>query len=312
MSAVSTAITNTFAGGPLDRASHLRTNEEWLSRQKAAPETRIVPFYRLEPLVTRGGGNIGWLSPDDLALHSEADIPRIFLGCDEEGTAHFAVDVSSIEDAPSQDPFRALGRFMDLRAISMRLPLGDPSTLAMGKAVLDWHARHQFCAVCGSRTDMKEAGFMRKCSGEECNAEHFPRVDPVVIMLAVRGDEALVGRQAMFPAGMYSALAGFVEPGENIEEAVRREIMEEAGIKVGAVHYHSTQPWPWPSSLMIGCFAEAESSEIVIDGNELEEARWVSRNLLTAAYNGEEGTGIMLPPPMAIAHTLLKAFIEEK
>ncbi len=305
------SVVNIFAGGSLDRCSDLRTNAEWLAEQRIAPQSKVVPFYRLEPLVARGGGSIGWLSPDDLTRYPESDLPRIFLGRDAAGVAHFAVDVSSIEDASAQEPFRDVGRFMDLRGISMRLPAGDPSILAMGKAVLDWHARHQFCAVCGSRTEMRDAGFMRKCPGEDCNAEHFPRVDPVVIMLAVRGDEALVGRQAIFPAGMYSALAGFVEPGENIEEAVRREIMEEAGIKVGAVHYHSTQPWPWPSSLMIGCFAEAETSDIVIDGNELEEARWVSRNLLTASFNGEQ-TGVMLPPPMAIAHTLLKAFVEDK
>lgn len=305
------SLVNTFAGGPLNRHSELRTDAEWLAKQRSAPETRIVPFYRLEPLLARGGRGIGWLSPEDLGLYPEGDLPRIFLGCDDAGVAHFAVDVSSVEDAPSQEPFRDIGRFMDLRAVALRLPVGDPSTLATGKAVLDWHARHQFCAVCGTQTEMRDAGYMRKCPNEDCKAEHFPRVDPVVIMLAVRGDEALIGRQAMFPAGMYSALAGFVEPGENIEEAVRREIMEEAGIQVGAVHYHSTQPWPWPSSLMIGCFADAESSDIVIDGNELEEARWASRSLLTASYNGEQGTGILLPPPMAIAHTLLKAFIEQ-
>ncbi|MBQ0799304.1 MAG: NAD(+) diphosphatase [Porticoccaceae bacterium] len=310
MSVVSTAVTNTFAGGPLDRCSELRSNAEWLAEQRVAPQSRIVAYYRLEPLVTRGAGGIGWLSPDELAIYPEADLPRIFLGKDDAGVAHFAVDVSSIEDAPSQSPFRDVGRFMDLRAIALRLPVGDPSTLATGKAVLDWHARHQFCAVCGTQTEMRDGGYMRKCPNEDCNAEHFPRVDPVVIMLAVRGDEALIGRQAMFPAGMYSALAGFVEPGENIEEAVRREIMEEAGIKVGAVHYHSTQPWPWPSSLMIGCFADAESTDIVID-DELEDARWASRSLLTASYNGEQGTGIILPPPMAIAHTLMKAFIEQ-
>lgn len=311
MSVAGTTTINTFAGGSLDRCSDLRSDADWLTKHKSAPETRIVPFYRLEPLLAQGGRGIAWLSPEELAIYPESEFPKIFLGCDDDGIAHFAVDVSRIEDAPSQPPFRDVGRFMDLRAIALRLPFGDPSILATGKAVLDWHARHQFCAVCGKQTTMRDGGYMRKCLDDDCQSEHFPRVDPVVIMLAVRGEEALIGRQAIFPQGMYSALAGFVEPGENIEEAVRREIMEEAGIQVGAVYYHSTQPWPWPSSLMIGCFADAESSEIVIDGNELEEARWASRSLLKASYNGEQGTGVILPPPMAIAHTLIKAFIEQ-
>lgn len=305
------SIINTFAGGSLDRASDRRTDADWIAAQRAKPDTRVIPYYRLQPLVAPGGNAIGWLPAAELGEFLGADLPCIFLGLDTAGVAHFALDVTGVEDAPTLEPFRGAGRFMDLRAIALRLPVGDPSTLATGKAVLDWHARHQFCAVCGSRTAMRMAGYMRKCGNQDCNAEHFPRTDPVVIMLAVRGDEALVGRQKSFPPGMYSALAGFIEPGENIEEAVRREIFEEAGIRVGAVHYHSTQPWPWPSSLMIGCFADAETTEIHIDGNELQEARWVSRNLLAAAYRGETGTGVLLPPPMAIAHQLLKTFIEQ-
>ena len=304
------SIINTFAGGLLDRASDRRTNADWLAAQLASPATRVVPFFRLQPLVMPGGNGIGWLSAAEVAPFLSTQ-PTVFLGLDGDGIAHFALDLSAVEDAPSQDPFRGAGRFMDLRAIALRLPAGDASTLATGKALVDWHARHGFCAVCGQRTGMRMAGYMRKCANTECNAEHFPRTDPVVIMLAVRGDQALVGRQKAFPPGMYSALAGFVEPGESIEEAVRREIFEEAGIRVGAVRYHSTQPWPWPSSLMIGCFADAETTEIHIDGNELEEARWVSRNLLAASYRGEPDTGVMLPPPMAIAHQLLKTFIEQ-
>ena len=303
------SIVNTFAGGTLDRASDRRTDADWLAAQLASPQSRVVPFFRMQPLVSPGGHAVGWLSTAEVAEFL-AEQPHIFLGLDAAGIAHFALDLSAVEDAPRLEPFRGAGRFMDLRAIALRLPAGDPATLATGKAVLDWHARHRFCAVCGNPTEMRMAGYMRKCLDADCNADHFPRTDPVVIMLAVRGDEALVGRQKTFPAGMYSALAGFVEPGETIEEAVRREILEEAGIRVGAVRYHSTQPWPWPSSLMIGCFADAETTEIQIDGQELEEARWISRNLLAAAYRGEPGTGVLLPPPMAIAHQLLKTFIE--
>ena len=301
---------HTFAGGPLDRASHLRTNAEWLSTQLADPATRIVPLWKQQPLVTRRRDGIGWLSPVDLADYLSSGVPTIFLGNDGDNIAHFAIDVTVFDEANKSEPFIQVGRFMDLRSIALQLPLGDPSTLGTAKAILDWNARHGFCAVCGQKTEMRDAGYMRKCSDDTCNTEHFPRTDPVVIMLAVRGDQCLVGRQAMFPQHMYSCLAGFVEPGENIEEAVRREIMEEAGIKVGDVTYHSTQPWPWPSSLMIGCFAEAESEEITIDGLELEEARWVSRSVLREVLNGATDQGVLLPPPMAIGFQLIKAFAE--
>ena len=299
---------HTFAGGPLDRAGHRRTQPEWLAKQLADPKTKIVPLWQLRPLITAGGDEIAWMSPLQLLELLGGEHPYIFIGMDQ-GIAHFALDVTAVEGAKAGEPFASAGRFMDLRAIALQLPVGDPSTLAFAKAILDWNARHQFCAQCGGQTSMQEQGFMRKCGSESCNAMHFPRTDPVVIMLAVRGDKALIGRQPTFPKGMYSALAGFIEPGENIEEAVRREILEEAGITISEVRYHSTQPWPWPSSLMIGCFGEAETEEIFVDGEELEEARWVSRSVLAAAMNGDKETGIMLPPPMAIAHQLLKAFV---
>jgi NAD+ diphosphatase len=300
---------HTFAGGPLDRASHHRTDPAWLAAQLAKPQTRIVPLWRLQPLIGHGSGpGIGWLYPDQLEGYLGSNAPTVFLGLDD-GIAHFAIDISTVENPRKEGPFGTVGRFMDLRAVAPQLAAGDPSTLATAKAILDWNARHRFCAVCGNPTEMRQAGYMRKCPNESCKAEHFPRTDPVVIMLATRADMALVGRQAMFPKGMYSSLAGFIEPGENIEEAVRREIMEEAGIRVSTVRYHSTQPWPWPSSLMIGCFADAISEEITIDGQELEEARWVSRAEVAAAIQGEPGT-ILLPPPMAIGFQLLRAFAE--
>ena len=303
---------HTFAGGPLDRAGHRRTDADWIATKLKDQTTRIVPLWKLQPLVTPRRDGIGWLSPADVDGYIMSGVPTIFIGEDDEGVAHFAIDVTSFDDANRSEPFTNVGKFMDLRAIALQLPIGDPSTLGTAKAILDWNARHQFCAVCGNATEMRESGYMRKCSNGECNAEHFPRTDPVVIMLATRGDDCLIGRQPMFPQNMYSALAGFIEPGENIEEAVRREIMEEAGVTVSDVHYHSTQPWPWPSSLMIGCFADAESSEITVDGLELEEARWVSRTLLKDVMNGATDTGVLLPPPMAIGFQLIRAFTEMK
>ena len=303
---------HTFAGGPLDRAGHRRTDADWIAAKLKDQSTRIVPLWKLQPLVTPRRDGIGWLSPADVDGYLMSGVPTIFIGEDDAGVAHFAIDVTSFDDANRSEPFTNVGKFMDLRAIALQLPMGDPSTLGTAKAILDWNARHQFCAVCGNATEMRECGYMRKCSNGECNAEHFPRTDPVVIMLPVRGDDCLIGRQPMFPANMYSALAGFIEPGENIEEAVRREVMEEAGITVSDVRYHSTQPWPWPSSLMIGCFADAETTEITVDGLELEEARWVSRTLLKDVMNGATDTGVLLPPPMAIGFQLIRAFTEMK
>ncbi|MBV1930718.1 MAG: NAD(+) diphosphatase [Porticoccaceae bacterium] len=301
---------HTFAGGPLDRAGHRRTDADWIAAKLKDQSTRIVPLWKLQPLVTPRRDGIGWLSPADVDGYLMSGVPTIFIGEDDAGVAHFAIDVTSFDDANRSEPFTNVGKFMDLRAIALQLPMGDPSTLGTAKAILDWNARHQFCAVCGNATEMRECGYMRKCSNGECNAEHFPRTDPVVIMLPVRGDDCLIGRQPMFPANMYSALAGFIEPGENIEEAVRREVMEEAGITVSDVRYHSTQPWP--SSLMIGCFADAETTEITVDGLELEEARWVSRTLLKDVMNGATDTGVLLPPPMAIGFQLIRAFTEMK
>jgi NAD+ diphosphatase len=172
--------------------------------------------------------------------------------------------------------------------------------------MIDWHQRHGFCPRCGAPTALVDAGYRRLCGS--CNAEHFPRVDPVVIMLATYGEECLVGRGTQFPAGMFSALAGFIEPGETIEEAVQRELMEEAAVKVTDVTYYATQPWPFPSSLMIGCFARASSREARPDANEIAEVRWIERDTARELIRGRAIAGIRVPPPVAIAHHLIKAW----
>ena len=175
----------------------------------------------------------------------------------------------------------------------------DAAIIAQAKALIDWHQRHGFCPRCGTPTRLVDAGYRRLCG--ECKAEHFPRTDPVVIMLATDGDACLVGRGKQFPRGMFSALAGFVEPGETIEEAVRRELMEEASVKVSEVIYYATQPWPFPSSLMIGCFAKAESRDAKADDIEIAEVRWIERRVARELINGKRIDGIMVPPPIAIA-----------
>ena len=199
----------------------------------------------------------------------------------------------------------------DLRSIAVQglVPPDDLAPLAEAKALLAWHARHRFCANCGAPTRMSQAGWKRVCPS--CQVEHFPRTDPVVIMLAIHGDRCLLGRAGRFVANMWSCLAGFVEPGESIEEAARRETLEEAGITCGRVKYFASQPWPFPMSLMIGCHAQATSSEITVDREELEDARWFTRDETALMFIGQHPEGISIPPPIAIAHHIIRAWVEE-
>jgi NAD+ diphosphatase len=199
----------------------------------------------------------------------------------------------------------------DLRSIAVQGLVGPEhlAPLAEAKALLAWHARHRFCANCGKPTDMAQAGWKRICPG--CHLEHFPRTDPVVIMLAIDGDRCLLGRAGRFVQNMWSCLAGFVEPGESMEEAARRETLEEAGITCGRVKYFASQPWPFPMSLMIGCHAQATSSKITVDREELEDARWFSRDEVALMFKGEHPEGISIPPPIAIAHHIIRAWVEE-
>ena len=199
----------------------------------------------------------------------------------------------------------------DLRSIAVQgLVRPDHlAPLAEAKALLAWHARHRFCANCGAPTRISQAGWKRECPS--CKVEHFPRTDPVVIMLAVSGDRCLLGRAGRFVANMWSCLAGFVEPGESIEEAARRETLEEAGISCGRVKYYASQPWPFPMSLMIGCHAQATSTDITVDREELEDARWFTRDEVALMFKGEHPEGISIPPPIAIAHHIIRAWVEE-
>jgi len=301
---------HTFAGSPLDRAAHLRRDTDWQAAALRAPTTRMVPFWRLKPLIREGDApRIAWLGADDLTDILDAEAAHIFLGVDESGAARYAVDVPGLsEDSP---PLTQSGTFIDLRAIAPALPEGAPAILAQARSLIAWHARTAFCGACGAPTRTDEAGHLRRCTDASCDAQYFPRVDPVVIMLVYRGERCLLGRSTRFPAGFYSALAGFVEPGEAIEESVRREVLEEAGITVGAVCYHSSQPWPFPASLMIGCLAEAESDAITIDAHELDDVRWVSRDELMAALDGAPGADFSVPPPLAIARQLMTAWAKE-
>jgi NAD+ diphosphatase len=231
----------------------------------------------------------------------------IFLGLDS-GAARFGIGVTpgTIETLKTRNDLIVT----DLRTIAMKglvAPEHLPP-LAEAKAMLHWHARHRFCSNCGIKTDLFEAGWKRVCPA--CEGQHFPRTDPVVIMLAISGDRCLLGRSGRFAASMWSCLAGFVEPGEAIEDAVRREILEEAAIRCGRITYFRSQPWPFPMSLMIGCHAEALNDDIVIDRNELEDARWFTRDEVALMLMRKHPDGLGTPPPVAIAHHIIRAWIE--
>ncbi len=304
---------NTFANNPLDRASERRGDADWLAAKLADPSSRIVPLWRLKPFLLPGRAktdpvDIGWLRPGLLDPLLARDPITVFLGLEGE-TAHFAVDLNPNSNPEEDGPLAGLGRFGELREVAMRLTPGDAAILAQAKSMIDWHQRHGFCARCGAPTVMAQAGYKRDCP--KCRAEHFPRTDPVVIMLPVAGDRCLLGRGRHFPKGMFSALAGFLEPGETIEDAVAREVLEETGIRVWNVRYFSTQPWPYPSSLMIGCFCDADATEITVDGDEIAEARWFSRSEIQAAMSGQGDGSFWVPPSMAIAHQLIKAWANE-
>lgn len=295
-----------FARSPLDRANNQRRSREWVEARRADPASRFLPFWRLQPLVKRGEErSLAWAKEEFFEDLDPAPEP-VLLGMDG-GVAHWAVDVSSVDEPDDVFGIADVASFEDLRATVAALPASEAAIAAQGRSLIDWHARHPYCAVCGGHTRAVQGGANRICF--ECQAEHFPRTDPVAIAVVVRGQQCLLGRSPGFPAEMFSALAGFVEPGETLEDAVRREVFEESGVRVGAVTYVASQPWPFPSSLMIGCIAHAESDAIEIDPAEIEEARWFSRDALRAALAGRR-EGLMVPPPMAIAHHLIRAWVE--
>ncbi len=299
-----------FAGSPLDRASEKRTDSNWVESRRRDPSSLILPMWRLEPFLLGSEKSeppveLGLIKPGIADSLAADDAVCIFLGLDGE-RAVFALDVSNADDPANVAPLAGLGYFRDARVAGSLVSIQHSAIIAQAKAMIDWHQRHGFCPRCGTPTKIMDAGYRRLCG--KCNAEHFPRVDPVVIMLATHDDACLVGRGKQFPPGMFSALAGFVEPGETIEEAVRRELMEEASVKVGEVSYYATQPWPFPSSLMIGCFAKAENRDVKVDDNELAEVRWLERSVARELIEGKQVDGLRVPPPIAIAHHLIRTW----
>ncbi|MDB5440930.1 MAG: MutT/nudix family protein [Caulobacteraceae bacterium] len=301
---------NTFTGNPLNRESDRRSDSAWLAEQAASPHALALALRKGQPLIEDAGQDavkIAWL-PASLAADLAGGAERLlFMGLLEDRPV-FAADLEGSAN-PDESPLHGLGRFEELRGIALRLPPGEAAMLATAKAMFEWSHRHTHCAVCGAVTQASDGGWKRQCPS--CQAEHFPRTDPVVIMLPFHGERCLLGRQASWPEGMFSALAGFMEPGESIEEACARELAEEAGLKAVRVRYHSSQPWPFPSSLMIGLIAEVESDQATADQTEISEVRWFtrdeSRRLLADGVDG-----MRAPPAMAIAHQLLRAWADEE
>jgi NAD+ diphosphatase len=295
-----------FAGNPLDRVGERRRDVGWVASLLDEPTTRLIPLRDLKPPIRNGAAlELDWQPVGPWREEIAAGATLVLLGIAEH-RAYFALDASGTDlpDDPETEN-------IDLRALAPQIAGGEAAVLAEARSLVDWHARHRFCAQCGTPSTVAAGGWTRHCPN--CKAHHFPRVDPVVIMLAVRGERALLGRGRRRSGARFSCLAGFMEPGETLEDAVRREVREESGIRCGRVRYLASQPWPFPSTLMMGFLTEALTEEITVDTEELVEARWFDRDEIrdmvarAAAGDPDPATTVpSLPGPVAIAHQICR------
>ncbi len=311
----------TFGGGGLDRAAHIRADNAALDAATVDPTARIVPLWRGKPAFKTNEDPVLVSVPFGHPVLKDMTDGPVFLGF-AQGSPWFAADISGWEPDenpvdptaffdPTEQRHPALKQsgFRELRGAMAAIGALDAEIAATAKAILGWHSRHRFCAACGSRTQATMAGWQRSCPA--CKAQHFPRTDPVVIMLITMGNAVLIGRSPGWPDGMYSLLAGFVEPGETVEAAVRREVAEETGVRVGEVAYLASQPWPYPSSLMIGCAGTALSRDIRLDPQELDDAIWVTRERMLAAFAGQDSQ-IRPARKGSIAHFVLRNWLADR
>ncbi len=292
-------------GAQLERWSERRSDTDFIERAKAHPDARAVLIGGETIVLCDAGGGDPFIPLREAQLAPIAE--TVFIGTvGDAARIGYAIGAEAAESLQERSSLLV----SDLRTIAMRGLIAPEhlQPVAIAKALLTWHARHRFCANCGAPTEATEAGWRRDCPA--CGVQHFPRTDPCVIMLAIDGERCLLGRSARFAPGMYSCLAGFVEPGESIEEATRRETFEEAGIAVGRVTYFASQPWPYPMSLMFGCFAEAKSTDIRIDANEIEDAFWATREEAASMLLRTHPRALVTPPPPAIAHHIIRTFVE--
>ena len=296
---------NAYSGSPIDRATDKRDDAAWIAAALVHPDTLFAPVWRSRNLmrgVAEGKPEGVFITEAAAEAVRMAGGPWAFLGLLNEAPV-FAIDISAADDPLPLLP-NDQGELTDLRAVAGLLPPQDASILAHARGLMHWRNRHRFCGVCGAACEAKSAGHLMHCQG--CATQHFPRTDPAVIMLVHRGDYGLLGHSSRFPSStMYSTLAGFVEPGESLEEAVTREVFEESGIRVDAVQYHSSQPWPFPASIMLGFYARALNEEIVIDHTELRDARWFSRDEM----RNHTQHGFNLPRPDSIARRLIEDWL---
>ena len=300
-------VPHVYAANPLDRGERERRDEEWITRMGKNPGSRLLPMNDLNvPIAPAPGHGLVWLDPQTLEQLG-ADNEPVFLGL-MDGVAHFVVDVTG--NGPAVAALQDSGRliFEDARAATEYVSGPDSGIIAQARAQLSWHNRHGFCSVCGHPTAIARGGQVRRCP--QCDTEHYPRTDPVVITVVHDGERCLLGqsRGRLVQMQRYSALAGFMDQGESIEEAVAREVMEEAGIQVGRVQYHSSQPWPFPSSLMIGCHAEAATTDIAFDDEEMADVRWFDREEVRLALE-EKSDVLAIPGSIAIAYHLIRSWV---
>ena len=289
---------NVFAGPYLDRTAHLRQDAEWFTSALADSHSRAVPVWNSRNLITGESPRAAFLELERIP-HERRDIGDLILLGRFKGTSIFAYEIESVE--PPQVLEGA--RFEELRLVASLLPPDDAGLLGYARAMIAWRRRHRFCGTCGAKTTPARGGHVLVCTNPACRHEQFPRLDPAIIVLISDGERALLGRQATWPIGRYSTIAGFVEPGESLEDAVAREVMEETGVEVDTIEYHSSQPWPFPASLMLGFTAHALTREVHLRDDELEDARWFTRDDIAS------GTPL-LPPSQSISFSLIEHWFD--
>ncbi|MEA3376587.1 MAG: NAD(+) diphosphatase [Chloroflexota bacterium] len=294
-----------FAGFALGRVARQRRDETWVRERSRDPTTRFVPIWESKVLVSdQPTPRPILLRTEDAETLLQRAESVVLLG-EAEGGAYFAIDLTEHDDLPPR--LARAGEFRPLRSVAAILDWREAALLTYAKAMIYWHQRHRFCGDCGSATASTHGGHLRVCSNEQCRQHHFPRTDPAIIVRVSRGERCLLGRQPMWAEGLYSIIAGFVEPGENLEAAVAREVREETGIRLTGIRYHSSQPWPFPSSLMVGFTARATSASIRLHDGELEDARWLSRGEIA---DGLRQGSLRLPREISISYRLIEEWFD--
>jgi NAD+ diphosphatase len=305
MDSLSRSNQNFFISNNLERYSENRKNPGWLREKLYSAETRFIPFYNLKSPFGAG------LSP--FYLNGAGDLPEklvngsIFLGV-LNGKTYFAVDVTSSYDN-LKEFINGDAEFKGLRETASLINADEASLLSFARSMIYWHSTHMYCGLCGSKTESADAGHRRICSNKDCGTEHFPRTDPAIIVLVVRGKRCLLARQERWAPKQYATIAGFVEPGETLEQAVQREVMEESGIKLKEINYHSSQPWPFPGAIMLGFHAEAESEDIILHDHELEDAMWISREEIASRLRAQS---LRLSPRFSISYRLIEDWFDKE